>query len=90
MGIIASVLDFDLINSLSDFKCIVGQNKTSNKLPGQNLGHQPYANLPSILSQVKVGIVPFKLNGKYEHTAPIKVYEYLAAGLPVVASPIQR
>jgi glycosyltransferase involved in cell wall biosynthesis len=36
-----------------------------------------------------VGIIPFRTDSDYlRYSAPIKVYEYLSAGRPVVASPI--
>ena len=46
-----------------------------------------YAALPRILSQADAGIIPFKLAddvGRYAN--PLKAWEYLAAGLPVVAT----
>jgi len=51
------------------------------------LGEIPYKLLPGILSYCDVGIVPFKTNNKLvQGVSPIKIYEYLAAGLPVVSS----
>jgi glycosyltransferase involved in cell wall biosynthesis len=33
-----------------------------------------------------VGLIPFKRNAVTHHADPIKAYEYLAAGLPVVST----
>jgi glycosyltransferase involved in cell wall biosynthesis len=50
------------------------------------LGPRPYAELPSYLAGMDVGLIPFRAEPVTYHADPIKVYEYLAAGLPVVAS----
>ena len=50
------------------------------------LGYRDYADLPAILSYLDVCVIPFRLNRITESTNPIKVYEYLAAGKPVVAT----
>jgi len=50
------------------------------------LGPRPYAALPSYLARMDVGLIPFKRNQVTHHADPIKAYEYLAAGLPVVAT----
>jgi glycosyltransferase involved in cell wall biosynthesis len=50
------------------------------------LGPRPYADLPSYLAAMDVGLIPFKHNRLTYHADPIKAYEYLAAGLPVVAT----
>jgi glycosyltransferase involved in cell wall biosynthesis len=50
------------------------------------LGPRPYADLPSYLTAMDVGVIPFKHNAVTFHADPIKAYEYLAAGLPVVAT----
>ncbi len=44
--------------------------------------------LPFILSKIDVGIIPFRINDLIRAVNPIKLYEYLAAGKPVVASPM--
>jgi glycosyltransferase involved in cell wall biosynthesis len=44
--------------------------------------------LPWVLSKTDVGIIPFKINDLIRATNPIKLYEYLAAGKPVVATPM--
>ena len=49
------------------------------------LGTVPYALVPAVLSHCSVGLVPFLLNNLVKGVSPIKVYEYLAAGLPVVS-----
>jgi glycosyltransferase involved in cell wall biosynthesis len=50
------------------------------------VGPRPYASLPSYLAAMDVGVIPFKRNRLTFHADPIKAYEYLAAGLPVVAT----
>lgn len=52
------------------------------------IGPKNYGELPSILSQAHVAVIPFLINDLIRGTSPIKLYEYLAAGIPVVASPM--
>ena len=54
------------------------------------LGPRPYADLPAYMRQIAVGLVPFALCPIVLAADPIKVYEYLAAGKPVVATAIPR
>jgi glycosyltransferase involved in cell wall biosynthesis len=42
--------------------------------------------LPWVISKMDVGIIPFKINDLIKATNPIKLYEYLAAGKPVLAT----
>lgn len=56
-------------------------------LPNVHLfGPRPYAELPGYLQHCDAAIVPFVRDEMVDSVHPIKVYEYLAAGLPVVAS----
>jgi glycosyltransferase involved in cell wall biosynthesis len=53
------------------------------------LGRRPYAELPAYLQHADVGLIPFDVAGHAElvHSVnPLKLHEYLAAGLPVVAT----
>ena len=50
------------------------------------LGEVPYADLPTYLNRFDVCIIPFILNDLTAATDPIKVYEYLASGKPVIAT----
>lgn len=50
------------------------------------LGERPYHLLPRYLHAFDVCLVPFKRNPVTEGTNPVKVYEYLAAGKPVVGT----
>jgi len=50
------------------------------------LGARPYATLPGYLATMDVALIPFKQDPVTYHADPIKAYEYLAAGVPVVAT----
>lgn len=50
------------------------------------LGEQAYASLPSYLHKFDVACIPFLSNRLTEATNPVKFYEYLSAGKPVVAT----
>jgi hypothetical protein len=50
------------------------------------LGERPYAELTHYLCAFDVCIIPFKLVDLTRATNPVKVYEYLCAGKPVVAT----
>lgn len=52
------------------------------------LGHKPYASLPSYCKGFDVAIVPFPINPATLSANPLKLREYLAAGLPVVSTAI--
>jgi GT2 family glycosyltransferase/glycosyltransferase involved in cell wall biosynthesis len=50
------------------------------------LGEQPYDVLPAWLHAFDVAVIPFLLNTLTRATDPVKFYEYMAAGKPVVAT----
>ena len=50
------------------------------------LGPRPYQSLPGYLKGFDVATVPFIIDDLTRRASPIKFYEYLAAGLPIVAS----
>jgi glycosyltransferase involved in cell wall biosynthesis len=50
------------------------------------LGPRPYADLPSYFAAMDAALIPFKRDRVTFHADPIKAYEYLAAGLAVVAT----
>ena len=52
------------------------------------LGFRPYEQLPSVLRGADAAIVPYLLDGEMRSVFPMKIYEYLAAGRPVVSTPL--
>ncbi len=54
------------------------------------LGNQPYETMPEYLWHFDVCIIPFKINALTDATDPVKFYEYLSSGKPVVAAAIQE
>jgi glycosyltransferase involved in cell wall biosynthesis len=52
------------------------------------LGRKSYDELPAYCRQFDVGLIPFKVNELTRAVNPIKLREYLAAGLPVVSTPM--
>ena len=54
------------------------------------LGEKPYIDIPSYLSNFDVCIIPFKKTPLTEATNPVKLFEYLSAGKPVVATRLEE
>jgi GT2 family glycosyltransferase len=52
------------------------------------LGEQPYAALPNFTQAFDVCMIPFKITPLTEATNPVKFFEYLSAGKPVVSVPL--
>jgi glycosyltransferase involved in cell wall biosynthesis len=54
------------------------------------LESRPYADLPDYLAWVDVGIIPFRPSAVTHATSPIKLFEYMAAGIPPVITPMDE
>ena len=52
------------------------------------LGRKPYKDLPAFCRHFDVGLIPFKVNELTHAVNPIKLREYLSAGLPVISTPM--
>lgn len=52
------------------------------------IGRKSYQELPSYLSWMDVGILPTRLNDYTRAMFPMKYFEYIAAGLRVVSTPL--
>ena len=52
------------------------------------LGARDYRDLPAHLAHLDVGFMPFALNESTRFISPTKTPEFLAAGLPVVSTPV--
>jgi UDP-galactopyranose mutase len=53
------------------------------------LGMKQYSELPAYFSSWEAGMIPFALNDATRFISPTKTPEYLAAGLPVISTPIR-
>jgi glycosyltransferase involved in cell wall biosynthesis len=76
---------------------IVGEHNNANAagmarlraLPNVHfLGRKPYASLPGYCKAFDVALLPFVKNALTVNANPLKLREYLAAGLPVVSTDI--
>jgi len=52
------------------------------------LGMKPYAELPAYLAGWDAGLMPFALNEATRFISPTKTPEFLAAGVPLVSTPV--
>lgn len=50
------------------------------------LGARPHPAVPAYLQHADLGLIPFRRDALVNSVSPIKLYEYAAAGLPVVAT----
>ncbi len=81
-----------LAQRLSDVSfVIIGQRRhgpaTDFSMPNIHwLGSRPREQVRAYVQHANVGIIPFKRNDLIECVCPLKLYEYMACGLPVVAT----
>ena len=97
-GLIADWVDLDLVRFLADARpewnfVLLGKVTTDTRivagLPNIHLlGPKPYQDLPGYAKAFDVGILPFAINELTLNSNPLKLREYLAAGLPVVSTAI--
>jgi glycosyltransferase involved in cell wall biosynthesis len=97
-GLLADWVDLDMIGALARARpqwsfALVGKSQTNldavQGLPNVHLiGQRPYAALPGFCRGFDVGLIPFRMNELTLRVNPLKLREYLAAGLPVVSTPL--
>jgi glycosyltransferase involved in cell wall biosynthesis len=97
-GLVADWVDVDLMAEVAKHfahgsMVILGKVTTDvsvlEQLPNVHvLGRKPYESLPAYCKGFDVALMPFRLNELTLNANPLKVREYLAAGLPVVSTPI--
>jgi glycosyltransferase involved in cell wall biosynthesis len=97
-GLLADWVDLDMIAALARARphwsfALVGKTQTDlgmlQSLPNVHLlKQQPYSSLPGYCRGFDVGLIPFRMNELTLRVNPLKMREYLAAGLPVVSTPL--
>ena len=53
-------------------------------------GNRPITALPAYLKAMDAGLIPYVLNDFTHHIFPLKLYEYMAAGKPIVATDMEE
>lgn len=93
MGAVAEWVDIDLIEYIAKSRpeysfVFVGHERV--KLPNYSniyfLGIKKYEELPNYLFHSRLAIIPFKVNNLTAAVTPLKLYEYLSSGTPVVST----
>ncbi len=102
IGAISHWFDFNLVHNIaiklpdvsfvyigriaSEYKKVTDQLSTIHNI--YFLGERPYYVLQDYLKYFSLAQIPFKINELVKSVNPIKLYEYLAAGLRVISSPL--
>ena len=97
-GLIRDWVDLDLLAEVArarpDWHIVLLGDSTVGLAPYRGipnmhfLGRRPYEQLPAYCKAFNVGLIPFKINELTRAVNPIKLREYMAAGLPVVSTPM--
>jgi glycosyltransferase involved in cell wall biosynthesis len=92
-------IDWELLGALSrlpDYQVVVvgGTEGMEPKIPAELrdssilwVGKRPVSRMPGFLAHFDVALYPFVVNEMTDAVDPLKVWEYLAFGRPVLASP---
>ena len=98
IGLLADWVDLDLLRAVALARpawsfALIGRSVTDlaavQNLPNVHLlGQKPFSALPAYCRGIDVGIIPFRINRLTLRANPLKLREYLAAGLPVVSTPL--
>jgi glycosyltransferase involved in cell wall biosynthesis len=97
-GLLADWVDLEIVGEVARQRpawslVLIGKVETDlspiQNLPNVHLlGHRPYELLPEYLRGFDIAVLPFVCNELTFNSNPLKLREYLAAGLPVVAAPL--
>jgi glycosyltransferase involved in cell wall biosynthesis len=96
-GLIEEWMDWAMVDWLAasrpqwQFVMIGRVGLASDRLPKRSnlhfLGRRPYAELPAYGRRFDAAIIPSRLDNSFaQHASPLKLREYLAMGVPVVAA----
>jgi glycosyltransferase involved in cell wall biosynthesis len=99
-GVIDERFDIDLIGQIADARPeweinLIGPvvKLDPNMLPKNKninyLGSKNYKELPDFLATWDIALIPFMINESTRYISPTKTPEYLAAGKPVISTPIK-
>lgn len=98
VGRLANWIDLDLVEQCArslpswSFVLVGPTNRPLDRLTAlpnvRWLGAKPYAEIPRYLAHFDVCLAPFASSALVESINPLKVHEYLAAGRPVVSTPL--
>ena len=98
-GALAQWLDYPLLAALADRRpawnfVLVGDifvedlTGLEHKPNVQLLGHKPYSQMPLYLDHFDACLIPFRLYNVTHAVDPVKFYEYISAGKPVISTPL--
>jgi len=98
-GVIDERVDYALVRALAEANpdCVVAMVGPVVKVDPRELpqapnirwlGQKTYAELPTYAKAFDVCLMPFALNEATEYINPTKTLEYMAAGKPIVSTPI--
>jgi GT2 family glycosyltransferase len=101
VGALARWFDFELLSAVAaanpdwDFRLYGeeldgawGRSGLADAANVEFRGARPNAEVPQLLADADVGIIPFRVSVETAHVSPIKLYEYFAAGRPPISSPM--
>ncbi len=103
VGLLSHFLDFDMLESLRRNRrggtlVLVGPGTPATDAAVAELGRRegvavlgprPYDQVPAYMQALDVGLIPFRADDPFvQGINPNKVYQYLAAGLPVLTTPL--
>ena len=77
-----------LIGKVDDRECEVALENLRSMKNVYFLGEKNPNRVASYIAGLDVGLLPYAINTETKHISPIKMYEYWAAGKPVVATAI--
>jgi glycosyltransferase involved in cell wall biosynthesis len=98
-GVIDERIDLELIEKAATLRpevsfVMIGPVVKINEedLPRRNnihyLGSKPYETLPNYLKAFDIAFMPFALNDATKFISPTKTLEFMAAGKPIISTPI--